>query len=56
MRLFHPKVEGCELTPYEAFQMTPLDPSTLSDAQRRNLLLDSDEWWDRPTPAPRMGS
>lgn len=34
MRLFYPKVEGCELTPYEAFQMTPLDPSTLSDAQR----------------------
>ena len=45
---FYPKVEGCELTPYEAFQMTPLDPSTLSEPQRRNLLLDSDEWWDRP--------
>ena len=44
----YPKVEGCELTPYEAFQMTPLDPSTLSEPQRRNLLLDSDEWWDRP--------
>ena len=55
MRLFIPKVEGCELTPYEAFQMTPLDPSTLSDAQRRNLLLDSDEWWDRPNARTEDG-
>ena len=47
--------EGCELTPYEAFQMTPLDPSTLSDAQRRNLLLDSDEWWDRPNARTEDG-
>ena len=52
---FYPKVEGCELTPYEAFQMTPLDPSTLSDAQRRNLLLDSDEWWDRPNARTEDG-
>ena len=45
---FLPKMEGSGLTPLEAFQMTPLDPSTLSEVQRRNLLLDSDEWWDRP--------
>lgn len=45
---FYPKVEGCALTPYEAFRMTPLDPSALCEPQRRNLLLDSDEWWDRP--------
>ena len=35
--------------------MTPLDPSTLSDAQRRNLLLDSDEWWDRPNARTEDG-
>ena len=52
---FYPKVEGCELTPYEAFQMTPLDPSTLSEAQRRNLLLDSDEWWDKPNARTEDG-
>lgn len=52
---FYPKVEGCELTPYEAFQMTPLDPSTLSEPQRRNLLLDSDEWWDRPNARTEDG-
>ena len=45
---FLPKLEGRGLTPYEAFRMTPLDPSTLREPQRRNLLLDSDEWWDRP--------
>lgn len=52
---FYPKVEGCDLAPFEAFQMTPLDPSTLSDAQRRNLLLDSDEWWDRPQARTENG-
>ena len=35
--------------------MTPLDPSTLSDAQRRNLLLDSDEWRDRPNARTEDG-
>lgn len=44
---FYPSVEGCGLTPLEAFKMTPFDPSAMSEAQRRNLLSDSDEWWDR---------
>lgn len=52
---FYPKVEGCTLTPYEAFRMTPFDPSTLNDARRRNLLVDSDAWWDRPEARAESG-
>ena len=42
-----PRAEGADLTPVEAFRMTPFDPARLSDAERRRLLFDSDAFWSR---------
>lgn len=50
-----PKVEGSSVTPAEAFKMIPFDPAEMSAAQRRNLLFDSDEWWDRTTDRGESG-
>ena len=42
-----PIVEGNAVTPEEAFKMCPMDPSFLGIVQRRNLLFDTDEYWDK---------
>lgn len=54
-KTYYPCVEGRTVTAAEAFKMIPLDPASLNDAQRRNLLLDSDEWWDRTSDRGEKG-
>ena len=47
---FFPVVEGCQLTPEEAFPKIPMDPATLSDAARRRYQIDDEQFWGRGEP------
>ena len=42
-----PQIDGATITSVEAIKYTPVDPSLFTVSKRRQLMIDSDEWWDR---------
>lgn len=44
---FFPTVSGMSITSVEAIKYVPIDPSVMKPTQRRQFMLDSEEWWDR---------
>ena len=52
---FFPTKHGSELTSVEAVRCMPVDPGTMPPAKRRQMLIDSDEWWDRKDAGSECG-
>ncbi len=42
-----PTMHGSTVTAIDAMRYTPIDPSAFEANKRRQLLIDSDEWWNR---------
>lgn len=43
---FFPRIRGDELSPEEAFECIPFDPSALKEGKRRRYMIDSEQGWD----------
>ncbi len=44
---FFPQKHGSQITSTEAIRCMPIDPGTMTPGKRRQMLIDSDEWWDK---------
>lgn len=53
---FYPTVDGALITSVEAVKYVPIDPSIMEPAKRRQLMIDSDEWWDRKDDTGESGT
>lgn len=53
---FLPCIHGSEITSIEAIKCMPFDPSVLPAGKRRQLLIDSEEWWDRKDDRGESGT
>ncbi|MCQ2554282.1 MAG: VWA-like domain-containing protein [Clostridia bacterium] len=43
----YPAINGLELDSVEAMKYVPFDPSTFTEKERKQFLIDSDQWWNR---------
>ncbi len=53
---FYPAVDGALITSVEAVKYVPIDPSVMDPAKRRQLMIDSDIWWDRKGDTGKTGA
>lgn len=53
---FFPTVSGLALTSVLAIKYVPIDPSVLKPTQRRQFMIDSEEWWDRKNDRGELGT
>ena len=53
---FYPSIDGASITSVEAVKYVPFDPSVMEPAKRRQLMIDSDEWWDRKDDSGEGGT
>lgn len=47
METFFPSLSGETITSIEAIKCIPIDPSVMKPAQRRQFMIDSEEWWGK---------
>ncbi len=52
---FVPQKHGSQITSTEAIRYMPFDPGTMTPGKRRQMLVDSDEWWDKKNADAEAG-
>ena len=52
---FVPQKHGSQITSTEAVRCMPFDPGTMTPGKRRQMLIDSDEWWDKKEAGAEAG-
>ncbi len=53
---FYPSVDGASITSVVAVKYVPIDPSVMEPVKRRQLMIDSDAWWDRKDDSGEAGT
>ena len=51
-----PTMHGSKVTAIYAMRYTPIDPAVFETNKRKQLLIDSDEWWNRKGDSAHTGS
>lgn len=53
---FFPTVNGASITSVEAIRNVPIDPSVMKPTERRQFMIDSEEWWNRKDDRGETGT
>ncbi len=52
---YYPTKHGAELTAEEALRCMPVETNSMTPGKRRQMLIDSDQWWDRKDAGSECG-